>query len=75
VITVADDGVGFSDEEQERLFEPFLQVAPRDGRPMPGTGLLLTVAQRLVQLLGGKIRVESEVDRGTWFTVSLPAQS
>jgi signal transduction histidine kinase len=42
---------------------------------MPGTGLLLTVAQRLVQVLGGKIRVESEVDRGTWFTVSLPAQS
>ncbi|HSF03759.1 MAG TPA: ATP-binding protein, partial [Solirubrobacterales bacterium] len=75
VITVADDGAGFSDEEQERLFEPFLQVGPRDGRPLPGTGLLLMVAQRLVQALGGKIRVESEIDRGTWFTVSLPAQS
>jgi len=75
VITVADDGAGFSDEEQAKLFEPFLEVGPRDGRPLPGTGLLLAVAQQLVQLLGGKIRVESEVDRGTWFTVSLPTQS
>ncbi len=75
VLTVADDGAGFSAEEQARIFEPFLQVGPRDARKFPGTGLLLTVCQRLVQLLGGKIRVESEVDRGTWFTVTLPAQS
>ena len=75
VLTVADDGVGFSDAELDRIFEPFLQVSPRDGRTLPGTGLQLTVCQQLVQLLGGKIRVESEVDRGTWFTVSLPAQS
>lgn len=74
VITVADDGVGFTDEELERIFEPFLEVGPRDGRTQPGTGLHLTVAERLVRLLGGRIRVESEVDRGTWFTVSLPLQ-
>jgi signal transduction histidine kinase/HAMP domain-containing protein len=75
VLTVADDGAGFSTDEQARIFEPFLQVGPREGRKFPGTGLLLTVCQRLVQLLGGKIRVESEVDRGTWFTVTLPVQS
>ncbi|MBI3455171.1 MAG: GAF domain-containing protein [Candidatus Rokubacteria bacterium] len=75
VLAVADDGQGFSTEEQARIFEPFLQVSPRDGRKLPGTGLLLTVCQRLVQLLGGKIRVESEIDRGTWFTVTLPLQS
>jgi signal transduction histidine kinase/HAMP domain-containing protein len=75
VLTVADDGAGFSTEEQARVFEPFLQVGPRDGRKLPGTGLLLTVCQRLVQMLGGKIKVESEVDRGTWFTVTLPIQS
>ena len=75
VLTVADDGAGFSAEEQARIFEPFLQVGPRDARKFPGTGLLLTVCQRLVQLLGGKIKVESEVDRGSWFTVTLPAQS
>ncbi|MGH7321068.1 MAG: ATP-binding protein, partial [Candidatus Rokuibacteriota bacterium] len=75
VLTVADDGVGFTAEEQDQIFEPFLQVGPRDGRALPGTGLMLTVCHRLVQLLGGKIRVESEVDRGTWFTVSLPVPS
>ncbi len=75
VLTVADDGAGFSTEEQAKIFEPFLLVAPRGGRKLPGTGLLLTAAQRLVRLLGGKISVESEVDRGTWFTVSLPVHS
>jgi signal transduction histidine kinase len=75
VIAVADDGVGFSPEEQARIFEPFLQIAPRGGRSLPGTGLLLTVCQRLAQLLGGKLKVESEPDRGTWFTLTLPGQS
>jgi signal transduction histidine kinase len=75
VIAVADDGAGFSPEEQARIFEPFLQIAPRGGRSLPGTGLLLTVCQRLAQLLGGKLKVESEPDRGTWFTLTLPGQS
>jgi signal transduction histidine kinase len=75
VITVADDGVGFTPEEQARLFQPFCPVGPRGGRTLPGTGLLLTVAERLVTVLGGKIRVESEPDRGTWITVTLPAQA
>jgi signal transduction histidine kinase len=75
VITVADDGVGFTAEEQGRIFEPFLTVAARGGRTLPGTGLSLTACDRLVTALGGKIRVESEVDRGTWFTLTLPAGS
>jgi signal transduction histidine kinase len=74
VLTVADDGVGFTAEEQARIFQPFCAVAPRGGRTLPGTGLLLTVAEKLVTALGGKIRVESEPDRGTWITVTLPAQ-
>jgi signal transduction histidine kinase len=74
VITVADDGVGFTPEEQKRIFQPFCAVGPRNGRPLPGTGLLLTVADRLVAALGGKIRMESEPDRGTWVTVTLPVQ-
>ena len=75
VLTVTDDGVGFAPEEQAKLFEPFLQVAPRGGRKLPGPGLLLTVCQRLVRLLGGKIAARSEVDRGTSFTVTIPVQS
>jgi signal transduction histidine kinase len=75
VITVADDGVGFTQDEQARIFQPFCPVGPRGGRTLPGTGLLLTVAERLVTALGGKIRVESEPDRGTWVTVTLAAQA
>jgi signal transduction histidine kinase/HAMP domain-containing protein len=75
VVGVTDDGAGFTREEQARLFEPFLSVAPRGGRKLPGPGLLLTVCQRLVKLLGGKLTVESEVDRGTGFTLTLPLQS
>jgi signal transduction histidine kinase/HAMP domain-containing protein len=74
VITVADDGIGFTPEEQARIFRPFLSVGPRGGRSLPGTGLLLAVAERLAAAIGGKIRVESELDRGTWVTVTLPTQ-
>jgi signal transduction histidine kinase len=74
VITVADDGAGFTPEEQDRIFRPFCPVGPRGGRTLPGTGLLLAVAERLVSALGGKIRMESEPDRGSWVTVTLPAQ-
>ena len=74
VITVADDGLGFTPEEQGRIFRPFCQVGPRGGRTLPGTGLLLTVAERLVLALGGKIKMESEPDRGSWVTVTLPVQ-
>jgi signal transduction histidine kinase len=74
VLTVADDGIGFTPEEQGRIFRPFCPVGPRGGRALPGTGLLLTVAERLVIALGGKIKIESEVDRGTWVTVTLPVQ-
>jgi signal transduction histidine kinase len=75
VVSVTDDGAGFSPEEQARLFQPFLHVAARGNRPLPGTGLLLAVGHRLVEQLGGKVAVKSEVDRGTTFTVSLPAKS
>jgi len=74
ILTVADDGIGFTPEEQGRIFRPFCPVGPRGGRALPGTGLLLTVADRLVLALGGKIKIESEVDRGTWVTVTLPVQ-
>jgi signal transduction histidine kinase/HAMP domain-containing protein len=74
VVTVADDGLGFTPEEQARIFRPFCAVGPRGGRILPGTGLLLTVAERLTLALGGKIKMESEVDRGSWVTVTLPVQ-
>jgi signal transduction histidine kinase len=73
VLAVADDGMGFTSEEQRRMFEPFLLVGARGGRALPGTGLSLAACRRLVDALGGTIKVESQVDVGTQFTVTLPA--
>ncbi len=72
--TVNDTGVGLTPEDRARLFQPFEQA--RDGRPVaPGTGLGLAITQRLAQVLGGVITVESTVGVGSTFccTVPLPA--
>jgi signal transduction histidine kinase len=71
-IAVADTGIGIPAEAQTAIFDEFRQVET-DGRPKkPGTGLGLAISARLAQLLGGTIRVASEVGRGSTFTVRLP---
>jgi signal transduction histidine kinase/PAS domain-containing protein len=74
-IQVEDTGRGIAPENRDRIFEPFWQVddeeRPRDG----GTGLGLSVVHRLVELMGGRISVESEVGVGSTFTVFLPAKA
>ena len=72
-VRVRDTGVGIAEEHLAHIFEPFWQVDPtrrsRDG----GTGLGLSVVQRLMRLVSGKVRVESVLGEGTTFTVTLPA--
>jgi signal transduction histidine kinase/CheY-like chemotaxis protein len=72
LITVADSGVGISPAEQEQVFERFRQVGDPVARHV-GTGLGLALTKRLVEAHGGAVRVESEVGRGSRFTVRLPA--
>jgi signal transduction histidine kinase len=72
-IEVSDTGPGVSPEERERIFEEFYRVPATTGG-QPGAGLGLAITQRLVQLLGGRIEVESEVGRGTRFRVILPRE-
>jgi PAS domain S-box-containing protein len=68
---VEDTGLGIAPEEQHLLFEPFMQT--ETGRNcQSGTGLGLTISRRFVELMGGEIRVESCLGRGTTFTVDLP---
>ena len=55
-----------------RIFEPFEQV--RDAGPQTGTGLGLTITRRFVALMGGALRVESELGRGSRFVVELPLE-
>lgn len=72
VVSVEDSGVGISEEDQGRLFEPYRRVGPnRD--TIPGIGLGLFVVHQLVQAHGGRIEVESAPGRGTTFSVRLPS--
>ena len=72
-IAVADTGAGIPEEHRARVFERFHRVDPDRSRDRGGTGLGLAIVKHLAQLFGGTVRVESEVGRGSTFTVELPA--
>ena len=70
--TVRDSGIGMSDEEIVRVFDAFSQADSSISRRFGGTGLGLTIASQLVDLLGGLMSVESSPGSGTTFTFTLP---
>jgi signal transduction histidine kinase len=71
LVTVSDDGIGIAPEDRERIFESFQQG--RRGAPKEeGTGLGLTLSRRIVELLGGRLWLPSEVGVGSTFGVALP---
>ncbi|HEY1064563.1 MAG TPA: ATP-binding protein, partial [Pirellulales bacterium] len=71
-LMVADTGVGIAPEDQGRVFEEFVQIDNAVQSRSKGTGLGLALCRRFVELLGGDIRVQSEVGRGSTFTVVIP---
>jgi CheY-like chemotaxis protein len=73
LITVTDTGIGVPEADRERIFESFQQGGRGSSRE-EGTGLGLTLSRRLVELLGGRMWLESEVGRGSTFGFSLPAR-
>ncbi|MCA9957579.1 MAG: HAMP domain-containing protein [Anaerolineales bacterium] len=70
--TVSDTGIGIPNEQMRLLFKPFVQVDPSSTRRYEGTGLGLAISHRFCQMMGGRIMVESEVGKGSTFTVDLP---
>jgi signal transduction histidine kinase len=71
-IAVSDTGIGIAPEDQPKIFEEFRQVGTDYAHKVEGTGLGLTLAKKFVELHGGKIRVESELGKGSKFTFTLP---
>ena len=71
-IIVWDTGIGIKSEDKEMLFRKFERLEMERNSTLEGTGLGLTITHRLVDLMGGKIEVESEYGKGSIFTVTIP---
>ena len=75
MISVADTGIGISREGRSRLFSEFFREKREETSLITGTGLGLSIVKRIVDFYHGRIEVESELDKGSIFTVWLPWQS
>jgi signal transduction histidine kinase len=75
LLSIADDGMGISTDDQERVFERFFRTGLATSRAVQGTGLGLAICQAIVDSHNGTISIESQPSRGTTFRVRLPLRS
>jgi len=73
-MSVQDTGIGIKPEDKEKLFDSFRRLEEKKNRHIEGTGLGLNITKQLTELMGGRIEVESEYQKGSCFTVIIPQQ-
>jgi signal transduction histidine kinase len=71
-ISVKDSGIGIAKDKHELIFKPFGQAENNLSRQAEGSGMGLALVKKLVEILGGSIKLESELEQGSTFTVNLP---
>ncbi|MBS0522027.1 MAG: response regulator [Proteobacteria bacterium] len=71
-IKVADSGIGLTEEQRERLFQPFVQADSTTTRRFGGTGLGLSIVRRLAEAMGGSVTADSTIGIGSTFSVTVP---
>ncbi len=71
-VSIADEGIGIPEEYHVTIFERFFQVPGRDEDPQKGSGLGLNIAQSVAKAHQGKIEVQSQINKGSIFTITLP---
>ncbi len=74
IMSVADNGLGIARDDLDRIFDDFVTLDPSYRRTASGNGLGLSICQRIVRAMNGDIAVESEIGRGSRFTVRLPLE-
>lgn len=75
VFEVSDNGIGISAEEQELVFEKFYRSKDKRVASIVGSGIGLSLAREVIRLHGGDIRLESQIDKGSTFTLTLPPRA
>lgn len=72
LLAIKDEGIGISEEEQKKLFAPFERM--ENAHQFDGTGLGLNITKKLVELMGGSIKLSSKLNEGTHVSVAIPAE-